>query len=298
MSGLAERLPDVAALLDALDDDDYLADPPLATALFLAARMGQPILLEGEPGVGKTEAAKALAGGARHAADQAAVLRGPDLGRGPLRVELPAAAARHPAGRGPRRDAARGGPVQRGLPARPAAARRDRASGAAPGRAADRRGRPGRRRVRGVPVRAAGRVRGDHPRARHAARGVPAGRGADLEPDPRPARRAQAPVPVPLDRLPGHGPGGRDHPAPGAGRGGSRSSSRSRTAWPGCAGSTWPSRPASPRRSAGPRRCTCSARRSSTRTRPSGPRAPCSSTPRTWRWPGPNGFGALVTGDG
>src|SRR6202042_688397 len=30
------------------------------TALFLAARMGQPILLEGEPGVGKTEAAKAL----------------------------------------------------------------------------------------------------------------------------------------------------------------------------------------------------------------------------------------------
>ena len=34
----------------------------LGTALFLAARMGQPLLLEGEPGVGKTEAAKALAG--------------------------------------------------------------------------------------------------------------------------------------------------------------------------------------------------------------------------------------------
>jgi len=39
----------------------YLADDALATALFLAVRMGQPILLEGEPGVGKTEAAKALA---------------------------------------------------------------------------------------------------------------------------------------------------------------------------------------------------------------------------------------------
>ncbi len=61
MSGLAERLPDVAALLGALDDADYLADEALGTALFLAARMGQPILLEGEPGVGKTEAAKALA---------------------------------------------------------------------------------------------------------------------------------------------------------------------------------------------------------------------------------------------
>jgi MoxR-like ATPase len=62
MSDMAERLPSVAALLGALDDADYLADEPLGTALFLAARMGQPILLEGEPGVGKTEAAKALAG--------------------------------------------------------------------------------------------------------------------------------------------------------------------------------------------------------------------------------------------
>src|ERR1700729_3325092 len=62
MTGLAEQLPDVASLLDTLDAGDYLADPPLAPALFLAARMGQPLLLEGEPGVGKTEAAKALAG--------------------------------------------------------------------------------------------------------------------------------------------------------------------------------------------------------------------------------------------
>ena len=61
MSDLAELLPDVTALLTALDEVSYLADEPLGTALFLAARMGQPILLEGEPGVGKTEAAKALA---------------------------------------------------------------------------------------------------------------------------------------------------------------------------------------------------------------------------------------------
>jgi MoxR-like ATPase len=58
---LAARIPDTAALLAALDSTGYLADEALATALFLAARMGQPILLEGEPGVGKTEAAKALA---------------------------------------------------------------------------------------------------------------------------------------------------------------------------------------------------------------------------------------------
>jgi len=61
MSELAEQLPDVPTLLAQLDQASYLADEPLGTALFLAARMGQPILLEGEPGVGKTEAAKALA---------------------------------------------------------------------------------------------------------------------------------------------------------------------------------------------------------------------------------------------
>jgi len=39
----------------------YLPDVGLATALFLALRLGKPLLLEGEAGVGKTEAAKALA---------------------------------------------------------------------------------------------------------------------------------------------------------------------------------------------------------------------------------------------
>jgi MoxR-like ATPase len=52
---------DVGALLAGLAASGYLADEPLSTALFLAIHMGQPILLEGEPGVGKTEAAKALA---------------------------------------------------------------------------------------------------------------------------------------------------------------------------------------------------------------------------------------------
>ncbi|NEN05956.1 MoxR family ATPase [Diaminobutyricibacter tongyongensis] len=55
------RIPDVAALSTALEADDYLADDALATALFLAVRLPQPILLEGEAGVGKTEAAKSLA---------------------------------------------------------------------------------------------------------------------------------------------------------------------------------------------------------------------------------------------
>ncbi|MEV6833058.1 MoxR family ATPase [Streptomyces sp. NPDC051133] len=54
-------VPDVPALRSRLDAVGYLADDALATALLLAVRMRQPILLEGEPGVGKTEAARALA---------------------------------------------------------------------------------------------------------------------------------------------------------------------------------------------------------------------------------------------
>jgi len=46
--------------LTLLSGADYLADRSLATVLFLALRMGRPLFLEGEAGVGKTEIAKVL----------------------------------------------------------------------------------------------------------------------------------------------------------------------------------------------------------------------------------------------
>src|ERR1700759_5162160 len=51
----------IDATLTLLGEADYLADRSLATVLFLALRMGRPIFLEGEAGVGKTEIAKVLA---------------------------------------------------------------------------------------------------------------------------------------------------------------------------------------------------------------------------------------------
>ncbi|PRZ41673.1 MoxR-like ATPase [Antricoccus suffuscus] len=52
---------DPKALAKALDQTDYIADEGLATAAYLALRMGRPLFLEGDAGVGKTALALALA---------------------------------------------------------------------------------------------------------------------------------------------------------------------------------------------------------------------------------------------
>jgi MoxR-like ATPase len=51
----------IEELQAALLDESYVADRGLATVLFLALKLEKPVLLEGEAGVGKTEAAKAMA---------------------------------------------------------------------------------------------------------------------------------------------------------------------------------------------------------------------------------------------
>jgi MoxR-like ATPase len=51
----------VDAVIEQLAAQQYMCDRRLATALFLALKLGRPLFLEGEPGVGKTELAKALA---------------------------------------------------------------------------------------------------------------------------------------------------------------------------------------------------------------------------------------------
>ena len=58
MSRTAETIDDVERLLSG---QDYVCDRALATVVFLSLRLGRPLFLEGEAGVGKTEIAKAIA---------------------------------------------------------------------------------------------------------------------------------------------------------------------------------------------------------------------------------------------
>ena len=58
---MSAPLPEtIETTLDLLADGKYVADRSLATALFLALKLGRPLFLEGEAGVGKTEIAKVL----------------------------------------------------------------------------------------------------------------------------------------------------------------------------------------------------------------------------------------------
>jgi MoxR-like ATPase len=59
---MSKTLPtSIEAMLALLNEGDYIADRSLATTVYLALKMGRPLFLEGEAGVGKTEIAKVLA---------------------------------------------------------------------------------------------------------------------------------------------------------------------------------------------------------------------------------------------
>ena len=57
----APALDSIERIIESFRERDYVCDRSLATAVFLGLRLGRPLLLEGEAGVGKTELAKTLA---------------------------------------------------------------------------------------------------------------------------------------------------------------------------------------------------------------------------------------------
>ena len=124
-----------------------------------------------------------------------------------------------------------------------------------PGRAADRRDRPRRRRVRGVPARVPVDFQVTIPELGTITAARQAAGRPHLEPHARAARRAQAPLPLPLDRLPEPRARGRDRPRAAARR--ARGGRRRACAPPsrGCAARSSTSCPAWGRRSRGRARC-------------------------------------------
>ena len=182
------------ALEKALRAAYYLADDGIATAAYLGARARQAAAARRRARRRQDRSRQGDRRRARPPADPPAMLRGHRrLGRA-LRVELSAPDAGDPPGR--RREHRH---LWRGVPDRAADA--GGAARAGLDRAADRRNRPRRPGIRGLPARIPLRLPDFDSRARHGARRRAAGRRADLEPHARPARGAAPPLRLSLDRL-------------------------------------------------------------------------------------------------
>ena len=183
---------------------DYLVDEALATSMFLALRLPQPLLLEGEAGVGKTAAALSLAAildtplirlQCYEGIDAAEALYEWNYPRQLLSIRLADGRRRRSCSEGdlfgPDYLIARArccGRLQHPGP-RPAVLLIDEID-----RADDD--------FEAFLLELLGEASGDDPRNRADRRHASADHRPDLQPHARPARRGQAPLPLPLDRLP------------------------------------------------------------------------------------------------
>ena len=219
----------VAQTLERFAEAGYFADERLATTVFLQTRLDKPVLLEGPAGVGKTQLATSLAAvtGRRllrlqcyEGQDETKALYEWDYGKQMLYTQIlrekigqvvEDAADLHEA---VERIAAQDSVFfsERFLAPRPLLEAIDVRRA---GRAADRRGRPGRRGARGRAPGAALGVPDLHPRDRHRQGQAPAVRRAHLEQHPRPVGGAQAALPAPVPGLPRRRARAGDHPLQG-----------------------------------------------------------------------------------
>ena len=213
-NGLPASADDVAARLG---DTGYLCDDALATVTFLALRMQRPLLLEGEPGTGKTALAEAIAEALDLPLVRLQCYEGIDATQALYDWDFPRQIlhlrALEAAGAGTDvEEAEKSLYDERFLLARPVLAALQQSPAVLLVDEVDRADDE----FEAFLLEVLSTYQVTHPRARHRRRGDAAGRGADLQPHPRAARRAQAALPLPLDRPPRPRARGADRPLPRA----------------------------------------------------------------------------------
>lgn len=173
-----------------LASEDYVCGRALATVTYLALTLGKPLFLEGEPGTGKTEIAKALSAGLGRRLIRLQCYEGLDAASAVYEWNFAAqmiAIRTAEAAGGADQDALTANLFsERYLTERPLlAAMRPQAGGRAG--PADRRARPHRRTLRGVSPRSAFGFSGDDPRTWRGEGAGAANRHHHFEPHPRSA---------------------------------------------------------------------------------------------------------------
>ncbi len=180
----------IDAVADLLAGQGYVAGRALATVTFLALKLGRPLFLEGEAGTGKTEIAKVLASGLGRRLIRLQCYEGLDaasaVAEWNFAAQMVAIRTAEASGGADREVLTDELFSERFLIERPLLAG-DAGAGRRPAGAADRRDRPHRRAVRGVPAGSAVGFPGDDPGTGHDPRPRAADRDPDLEPHPRSA---------------------------------------------------------------------------------------------------------------